>query len=74
MIKLFSNNKPLIKSFHIYEIWNFIIKNPYLKFDIVFEYKNLSHNDFCKLFLKETENYEDYIKLETTLNNTQNIF
>lgn len=74
MIKIFSENKLAIRSFHIYQIWQFIIDNPNLPLHIVYNFRKLSNSDLCRLFLTETRNYEDYIKLESVLNKTKSIY
>lgn len=73
MIKLIQNGSALIKSHKVQEIFDFIIANPELTFDILVGYNKVSHTDFCKIFLVENRNYKKYIKLESILHNTGSI-
>ena len=74
MIKLFYNSGLLIKSFDYNVIFKYIIDNPDISFDILLDYTKISRKDFCKLFLAETKNYQEYLKLESILNYSKNIY
>jgi len=73
MFKLIANNQHIVKSYDIYDLWRFIMSN---KFDYVFlnGYEIVPDTVFLKIFLAESRNYQDYLRLERKLNTPITIY
>lgn len=73
MYKLITKDFYMMKSYDIYELWKFIISN---RFEYTFfkGYTMLSYKAFLKIFLAESRNYDDYLRLERKLNKTKSIY
>lgn len=73
MFKLIANNQHIVKSYDIYDLWRFIMSN---SFDYVFlnGYEIVPTTVFLKIFLTESRNYDDYLRLERKLNTPITIY
>lgn len=67
MFKIKTSCGLLLKSYEIYDIFNCIIKTKGSEYKFYLDYQPLTYNEFLKLFLTETRNGKDYVKLECTL-------
>lgn len=74
MIRLFYNNRLAFKTYDYFEAYKFILDYEDYDIRIVKGFEVLSNDDFCRLFLNETDNYNDYVILELALNKTRSIF
>lgn len=68
MFKLRTSTGQIVKSFDIYDLFEFIINSKGETFEFFLGYYPITHNDFSKLFLTETRNTEQYILIESSLN------
>lgn len=60
------NNKEL-KTFRIYEVYNFIIENPTTDYAFQYNYISLSKAEFLKTYLRISQDYDNYLNLEKSL-------
>ena len=67
MFKLRTSTGQIVKSFDIYDLFEFIINSKGETFEFFLEYHPITHNEFCKLFLTEIRNGAEYIQLETSI-------
>ena len=64
----------VIKSHDIYDLWKFVLLNQNLSYQFFIGYIPVSINEFLKVFLQETKNYQDYLKMYRVLKPTKTIF
>ena len=57
----------IIKSHDIYDLWRFILSNQNFTYQFLIGYTPISNDEFLKVFLNETENYEDYLRIYRVL-------
>ncbi len=64
----------VIKSHDIYDLWRFILSNKKLTYQFLIEYTPVSINEFLEIFLNETRNYHDYLRMYRVLKPTKTIY
>lgn len=60
----------IVKSYNIYNLWEFIIKHPEFKYQFYIEFNPITTDEFLKYHLQETKNYENYQQLFSILKTT----
>lgn len=75
MFKLIEKEyKTIIKNHDIYELWEFIVSNPKCSYQFFIGYTPISINEFLEVFLRETKNHQDYLRLYQVLKTPKSIF
>lgn len=64
----------VIKSHDVYDIWRFVLSNKKLTYQFLIGYTPISINEFLEIFLNETKNYQDYLRMYRAIKPTKTIF
>lgn len=68
MFKLIEKEyKIVIKSHNIYDLWRFVLSNKKLTYQFLIGYLPIPIDDFLEVFLNETKNYQDYLRMYRAL-------
>ena len=66
--------KIVIKSHDIYDLWRFVLSNKKLTYQFLIGYLPVSIDDFLEVFLEETKNYQDYLRMYRVIKPTKTVF
>ena len=70
MYKLTTEFGYILKSYDIGELWKLIVSNPNWTFQFFLNYTPVSHDEFLKIYLNETQDFKNYLSLFRSLKPT----
>lgn len=74
MFKLYAYEVFITMSLDVLKIYEHIISDPDNEFVIIKDFTEVKNEDFARLFLYISKDYDKYALLESILNNTKSIY